>query len=176
MPARSSRPTTPVGSRSMVSTTHAHASGFGTGAIPAGCGFTLQNRGSGFVLREGHPNNVAGGKRPYHTIIPAMVTHGDELVLSYGVMGGFMQPQGHVQVLLNLLRGYTPQSSLDAPRFCISAGLPDAGTANAAAAGDVNSEIWIEEGVAPEVIDALRGEWRCCRVVKPPYSSCSPRP
>ncbi|KAL1410791.1 hypothetical protein Q8F55_001733 [Vanrija albida] len=130
--------------------------GFGTGAIPAGCGFTLQNRGSGFTLREGHPNNVAGGKRPYHTIIPAMVTHGDELVLSYGVMGGFMQPQGHVQVLLNLLRGYAPQSSLDAPRFCISAGLPDAGTANAAAAGDVNSEIWVEEGVAPEVLDALR--------------------
>ena len=69
---------------------------------------------------------------------------------------GFMQPQGHLQVLLNKLRGYTAQQSLDAPRFCISAGLPDAGTKNAAAAGNVNSEIWIEDSVPSTVVEELK--------------------
>ncbi|RSH91435.1 hypothetical protein EHS25_009734 [Saitozyma podzolica] len=132
--------------------------GFGTGAIPKGCGFTLQNRGTGFTLREGHPNNVKGGKRPYHTIIPAMVTQGEELLMSFGVMGG------HVQVLLNKLRGFSAQASLDAPRFCISAGLPDAGTANAASAGDIDSEIWFEDGIAPEVVNELRAMGHQCEV------------
>ncbi|OCF34261.1 gamma-glutamyltransferase [Kwoniella heveanensis BCC8398] len=136
--------------------------GFGTGAIPKGCGFTLQNRGTGFTLREGHPNNVKGGKRPYHTIIPAMVTQNGELLMSYGVMGGFMQPQGHIQVLLNKLRGFSSQASLDAPRFCISAGLPDASKKNEDAAGDINSEIWFEEGIAPEVVEELKAMGHRC--------------
>ncbi|KAJ7225634.1 gamma-glutamyltranspeptidase [Mycena pura] len=130
--------------------------GFGTGAVPKGCGFTLQNRGSGFVLTENHRNALQGGKRPYHTIIPAMAIRGDELFLSYGVMGGFMQPQGHIQVLQGMLRGYTPQAALDSPRFCISAGIPDAQTKDSGNAGDINSEVYIEEGIPMETIKKLR--------------------
>ncbi|KAG6890378.1 hypothetical protein C0992_001968 [Termitomyces sp. T32_za158] len=125
-------------------------------AVPKGCGFTLQNRGCGFVLNEKHPNALRGGKRPYHTIIPALATRGDEIFLSYGVMGGYMQPQGHVQVLLNILRGYTVQDALDAPRFCISSGMPDAGSK----AGNPNSEVYIEEGIPSETVAKLRGEWQ----------------
>ncbi|KAF9229160.1 gamma-glutamyltranspeptidase [Gyrodon lividus] len=129
--------------------------GFGTGAVPKGCGFTLQNRGAGFVLREGHPNCLQGGKRPYHTIIPAMALRGDELFLSYGVMGGFMQPQGHVQVLLNMLRGFTAQAALDAPRFCISAGTPENEDKDDEF-GVVNSEVYFEDDIPPATIAKLR--------------------
>ncbi|ESK97965.1 lincomycin-condensing protein lmba [Moniliophthora roreri MCA 2997] len=130
--------------------------GFGTGAIPKGCGFTLQNRGSGFILDENHPNALKGGKRPYHTIIPCLATKGEGLFLSFGVMGGFMQPQGHVQVLLNILRGYTPQAALDAPRFCISAGSPETQSQSTGNAGDINSEVYFEEGIPDETIAKLR--------------------
>ncbi|KAI0778485.1 gamma-glutamyltranspeptidase [Trametes elegans] len=130
--------------------------GFGTAAVPKGCGFTLQNRGSNFTLDPDHPNALKGSKRPYHTIIPAMALRGQELFLSYGVMGGFMQPQGHVQVLLNLLRGFTVQTALDAPRFCISAGSPVTESAQSSDSGDINSEVYFEEGIPPAVLQQLR--------------------
>ncbi|TFK30768.1 lincomycin-condensing protein lmbA [Coprinopsis marcescibilis] len=140
--------------------------GFGTGAVPRGCGFTLQNRGSNFTLEEGHPNALKGGKRPYHTIIPALVTRNDELFLSYGVMGGFMQPQGHVQVLLNILRGYSVQAALDAPRFCISPGMPNSGTGSKEEAGDINSEVYFEDDIPEATVRALQDMGHDARVVK----------
>ncbi|KAK8073395.1 gamma-glutamyltranspeptidase [Apiospora phragmitis] len=127
--------------------------GFGTCIIPKGCGFTLQNRGANFSLDKDHPNVLAPRKRPYHTIIPAAVTNlhdGGSLHSVYGVMGGFMQPQGHVQTLLSqIVGGLNPQQALDAPRVCIGAGMPDEGEV-------MDRTVYVEEGMSEETIEGLK--------------------
>ncbi|KAI1763857.1 gamma-glutamyltranspeptidase [Hypoxylon sp. FL1150] len=125
--------------------------GFGTCIIPAGCGFTLQNRAANFSLDADHPNALAPRKRPYHTIIPAAVTnlHDGSLHSVYGVMGGFMQPQGHVQVLLGQVVGQlNPQQALDAPRVCIGAGMSRGGASDRV--------VFVEEGMPEETVEGLR--------------------
>ncbi|KAG8453730.1 hypothetical protein GDO86_000379 [Hymenochirus boettgeri] len=121
---------------------------FGTGLVPENCGFTLQNRGKNFSLSRNHPNYLAPGKRTFHTIIPALATTTEkqDLLCSFGVMGGFMQPQGHVQVLLNMAEfGMNPQQALDAPRFYVE--YSNKGQA---------WQLYLEDGIAEDVAHELK--------------------
>ncbi len=106
------------GEGNMVSWIQSLYDSFGSGLTAGKTGILLHNRGANFVLQAGHPNEVAPGKRPYHTIIPGFITRDGLPWATFGVMGGFMQPQGHLQVGSNLIDfKMTPQSALDVPRF-----------------------------------------------------------
>ena len=124
----------------MVSLIQSNYQGFGSGVVVPGTGIALQNRGAGFVLEPGHPNQVGPRKRPYHTIIPGFVLRGGEPVLSFGVMGGHMQHQGHVQMVTRIFdHGENPQAASDAPRWQVT---PD-------------FRVLLESGYAPEVAREL---------------------
>lgn len=121
----------------MVSFIQSNFEGFGSGILIPGTGIALQNRGVGFRLDPQHPNHVAPGKRPFHTIIPGFLTQGKQPLGPFGVMGGHMQPQGHVQVVVNLVDyGLNPQAALDAPRWQFTSG----------------KTVWLEPGVPPSVV------------------------
>lgn len=102
----------------VVSFINSRFAGFGSGLVAGETGIALQNRGASFSLREDHPNRLEPGKRPFHTLVPALARLGDDDWLAFGVMGGYMQPQGHLQVLANLLDyDMSLQAALDAPRW-----------------------------------------------------------
>ncbi len=108
----------------MVSFIQSNYHGFGSGIVIPGTGISMQNRGAGFSLEAGHPNQVAGGKRPFHTIIPAFVTKNNQPLMSFGVMGGPMQAQGHLQMILRIFDyKQNPQTASDAPRWQLLHGL-----------------------------------------------------
>ena len=135
----------------MVSLIQSIYAGMGSGQVPDGLRFVFQNRGSGFSLEPGHPNQYQPGKRPFHTIIPGFVMKDGVPLLSFGVMGGSMQPQGHVQVLLNMIDfGMDVQAAGDAARYR-HLGSSDPNGAQKKGGGTV----FVESGVSDEVIGDL---------------------
>ena len=141
------------GNGMMVSLIQSNFRGMGSGLVPDGLGFMLQDRGELFSLDPDHPNVYAPGKRPFHTIIPAMVTKDNEAYLSFGLMGGAMQPQGHVQIITNIIDfGLNVQEAGDAARWRHSGSSSETGEAGAVAGRGV---INVESGVPQSVRDAL---------------------
>lgn len=124
----------------MVSMIQSNYCGFGSGVVVEGTGISMQNRGAGFNLVAGHPNQIGGGKRPFHTIIPAFVTRDGQPEMSYGVMGGSMQAQGHAQMIIRIYDyGQNPQTASDACRWRV---LED-------------NRLHLEDGFDPNVAQAL---------------------
>lgn len=125
----------------MVSMIQSNYMGFGSGVVVPGTGISLQNRAATFVMQEGHPNRVGPAKRPYQTIIPGFVTRDGKPVMSFGVMGGTMQPQGHTQVMVRIADyGQNPQAACDGPRFRWVQGM----------------DVSIEDNFPPAVLEELR--------------------
>jgi gamma-glutamyltranspeptidase / glutathione hydrolase len=124
----------------MVSYIQSNFKGFGSGVVAPG-GIALHNRGMGFSLVPGHPNQVAPGKRPFHTIIPAFLSKGNAPVMAFGVMGGNMQPQGHLQMLMHFVDDQlNPQACSDSPRWRI----------------DDLGKLTVESSMPSDVVDGLR--------------------
>ena len=137
----------------MISFIQSNYMGFGSGIVVPGTGISMQNRGSGFVTQPGHPNQIAGGKRPYQTIIPGFLMQGDQPLMSFGVMGGPMQPQGHAQMVIRLRDdGQNPQAASDAPRWRVVQGL----------------EVEVEAGLEMEVIAELERRGHKIKLQFPP--------
>jgi gamma-glutamyltranspeptidase/glutathione hydrolase len=125
----------------MVSMIQSNYDGFGSGVVVPGTGISLQNRGTDFSTIPGHPNLVAPRKRPYHTIIPGFLTRAGAPVMSFGVMGGTMQPQGHLQLVVRIADyGQNPQAACDGPRFRWIHGMG----------------VSLERGFPPATVDELR--------------------
>src|SRR5690625_26733 len=133
----------------MVSFIQSNCPGFGSGVVVPGTGIALQSRGKGFSLQAGHPNLVGPGKRPMHTIIPGFITHQGNPWVSFGVMGGAMQAQGHVQMMQQLVDlGRNPQTAIEAPRFRAEHG----------------GGLWLEHLTPVNVVETLKGYGHDVRV------------
>jgi gamma-glutamyltranspeptidase/glutathione hydrolase len=125
----------------MISLLQSNYGGFGSGVVVPGTGIALQNRGFGFTLEPGHPNRVAGGKRPFHTLVPAFASKNGAPFMSFAFMGGGMQPQGHVQMIVRIVDcGQNPQAAADAPRWRIRE----------------DGRIAVERGFEPAVLEGLK--------------------
>jgi gamma-glutamyltranspeptidase/glutathione hydrolase len=136
----------------IVSLIQSNYRGMGSGMTPPGLGFVLQDRGELFTLEEGHPNSYAPGKLPFHTIIPAFVTRDGKPLISFGLMGGGMQPQGHAQIVMNLVDfGMGLQEAGDAPRIHHSGSSEPTGEAMTDG-GTVNLETGFDYGVVRELM------------------------
>jgi gamma-glutamyltranspeptidase/glutathione hydrolase len=151
----------------MVSLIQSNYRGMGSGMAPPGLGFILQDRGQMFVLKEGHANSYAPGKRPFHTIIPAFITRDGEPWMSFGVMGGDMQPQGHVEIVMNLVDfGMNLQEAGDAPRI-----QHQGSTSPEGQAGPMTDGGWIEleSGISYDTVRALMRKGHSVRFADGPY-------
>ncbi len=151
----------------MVSLIQSNYRGMGSGMAPPGLGFIFQDRGEMFVLKEGHPNSYAPGKRPFQTIIPAFITKDGKPWMSFGVMGGAMQPQGHAQIVMNLIDfGMNLQEAGDAPRIQHDGDTEPTGQ-NATPAG--SGEVDLESGFPYETVRALMRKGHSVRFADGPY-------